>query len=269
MYQKGEQILNINVDNMALYYDDGGRKEAGFEGPAGDCFVRAISIACELDYKKVWDQLDRFQPSDNYKQSLFNPTKKIKHKTPDKGVRVSTASKLLGPLNWKQYYYTVDYHWDRQAIERLPFLDKDEIDAICNKTVPETSNRGRPLTRSLLPKGRCIAVMNSHVVAIIDHKIYDAGTMILGNAGRSRFVQSVYFPVTEEPQVFDKEIERTIEKEVVKVNRRRKLTDNQIHDIRHTRAFYGTSYNEIGRNYGISGTMVYNICKRNVYKHVD
>ena len=40
-------------------YDDGGRAEAGFEGTAGDCAVRAIAIATELPYAEVHKQLSQ------------------------------------------------------------------------------------------------------------------------------------------------------------------------------------------------------------------
>jgi hypothetical protein len=42
---------------MKYQYNDGGRKAAGFKGIAGDCVVRAISIALNLDYKTTYKQL--------------------------------------------------------------------------------------------------------------------------------------------------------------------------------------------------------------------
>ena len=41
---------------MEWVYDDGGRSKY-FKGDAGDCVVRAIAIATEQDYKKVYDDL--------------------------------------------------------------------------------------------------------------------------------------------------------------------------------------------------------------------
>lgn len=41
---------------MEWVYDDGGRSRY-FKGEAGDCVVRAIAIATEQDYKKVYDDL--------------------------------------------------------------------------------------------------------------------------------------------------------------------------------------------------------------------
>lgn len=42
---------------MAWVYNDGGRSTAGFKGEAGDCVVRAIAIAAEMDYREVYDAL--------------------------------------------------------------------------------------------------------------------------------------------------------------------------------------------------------------------
>ena len=38
-------------------YHDGGRKDAGFKGTAGDCGARAMAIALGLDYKAVYKEL--------------------------------------------------------------------------------------------------------------------------------------------------------------------------------------------------------------------
>ncbi|KKN31477.1 hypothetical protein LCGC14_0823500 [marine sediment metagenome] len=45
---------------MQFHQHDGGRAAAGFQGPAGDCAVRAVSIAMERDYREVYDELDTF-----------------------------------------------------------------------------------------------------------------------------------------------------------------------------------------------------------------
>lgn len=48
---------------IKFIYDDGGRKKAGYKGTTGDCVVRAISIATEKDYKKVYKDLTKLQGS--------------------------------------------------------------------------------------------------------------------------------------------------------------------------------------------------------------
>lgn len=42
---------------MQFCYHDGGRKEAGYRGEAGDCAVRAIAIAAQKPYKEVYNAL--------------------------------------------------------------------------------------------------------------------------------------------------------------------------------------------------------------------
>jgi len=41
---------------LNFIYSDGGRSNY-FKGEAGDCVVRAISIATEIDYKVIYDKL--------------------------------------------------------------------------------------------------------------------------------------------------------------------------------------------------------------------
>jgi hypothetical protein len=42
---------------MSYQYNDGGRSAAGFKGKAGDCVVRSICIAMNLDYKATYKLL--------------------------------------------------------------------------------------------------------------------------------------------------------------------------------------------------------------------
>lgn len=41
-------------------YNDGGRAAAGFKGTAGDCGVRALAIAAEMDYREAYNLANRF-----------------------------------------------------------------------------------------------------------------------------------------------------------------------------------------------------------------
>ena len=43
---------------MKFQYNDGGREQAGYRGEAGDCAVRAASIATGLSYKQVYDAIN-------------------------------------------------------------------------------------------------------------------------------------------------------------------------------------------------------------------
>jgi hypothetical protein len=46
-----------NMHHCAWCLDDGGRQAAGFVGETGNCVTRAITIATELPYKQVYDDL--------------------------------------------------------------------------------------------------------------------------------------------------------------------------------------------------------------------
>lgn len=46
-----------STDTDTFVWNDGGRHAAGFKGDAGDCVTRAITIAAELDYAKVYSDL--------------------------------------------------------------------------------------------------------------------------------------------------------------------------------------------------------------------
>jgi len=43
---------------MEFKYNDGGRKEFGFEKGSNDCVIRAIAIATQVPYDKVWEGLN-------------------------------------------------------------------------------------------------------------------------------------------------------------------------------------------------------------------
>ena len=46
-----------DVSKPKFVYNDGGRKEAGRKGHAGDCVTRAICIATGLPYMEVYNRL--------------------------------------------------------------------------------------------------------------------------------------------------------------------------------------------------------------------
>lgn len=45
------------VSSLPFQLDDGGRAAAGFKGVTGDCVVRAIAVAGQLEYQDVYDEL--------------------------------------------------------------------------------------------------------------------------------------------------------------------------------------------------------------------
>lgn len=62
---------------MGFVYNDGGRKQAGFKGLAGDCGVRAMSIALGLDYRAVYAQLAQANADNGRAKSARNGINKI------------------------------------------------------------------------------------------------------------------------------------------------------------------------------------------------
>ena len=51
------RLTNTRMQALGFQFNDGGRNAAGFKGGAGDCVVRAIAIAAQLPYMKVYEDL--------------------------------------------------------------------------------------------------------------------------------------------------------------------------------------------------------------------
>ena len=87
--------LKVNKD-MKYKYNDGGRKEAGWKGMAGDCAVRAITIATGKPYQEVYDAINEMAKSER-------TGKRIRGKSSARnGVYKRTFKKYLeGELGWK------------------------------------------------------------------------------------------------------------------------------------------------------------------------
>lgn len=45
------------MSKIYFVYNDGGRKDAGYKGGAGDCVTRAVAIASGLPYQDIYDRL--------------------------------------------------------------------------------------------------------------------------------------------------------------------------------------------------------------------
>lgn len=78
--------------------DDGGRAEAGYKGSAGDCTVRAIAIATEQPYSKVYDELFELNRENNPKSKR---TRRIKPSPRDGGTTTKTIRAYMAALGWK------------------------------------------------------------------------------------------------------------------------------------------------------------------------
>jgi|TARA_Y100000310_G_scaffold68013_1_gene63357 hypothetical protein len=76
-------------------FNDGGRKDAGYNGKTGDCGTRAIAIACGIPYQKVYDMVIEYAK----KERTGKRKKGISH--PRTGIYVNTMKKILADLGWK------------------------------------------------------------------------------------------------------------------------------------------------------------------------
>lgn len=119
-------------------YDDGGRKDAGYEGKIGDCVTRSISIATEMPYQEVYDSLNRLA------QKERRGKRKRKISNARTGVYKSTSSRYLKSLGWE---------WTPTMF----------IGQGCKVH----------LRKEELPMGRLIVQVSRHKVAVIDGVIHD------------------------------------------------------------------------------------------------
>jgi len=126
-------------------YNDGGRKAAGFKGSAGDCFVRAVAIAEELQYRDVYDAVNLIAKSEKDMRGKAGMRAACgKGSSSRNGVWMYTAKAFMEKLGWK---------WT------------------------PTSGIGTGtkvhLRADELPAGRIIARCSRHYVAVIDGVIQD------------------------------------------------------------------------------------------------
>lgn len=127
---------------MSWIYDDGGRAAAGFQGSAGDCVTRAIAIACERDYREVYDALfERGRRQFAGKATGAALTKKA---TPRDGTYPSVYKPYIAELGW-EWVPTMTVGSGCQVYARA-----DE-----------------------LPSGRLILRLSRHLAAMIDGVIHD------------------------------------------------------------------------------------------------
>lgn len=117
---------------------DGGRKKAGYKGDkARDCVCRAISIATEQDYQKVYDELNELAEKER----------------PRIGRSRSHAARGVQKATIRRYMIGMGWRWVPTMLVGQGckvHLKKDE-----------------------LPNGRLIVSVSKHMVAVIDGVIYD------------------------------------------------------------------------------------------------
>lgn len=118
-------------------YNDGGRKEAGYKGDTRDCVCRAIAIATQLPYQKVYDDLNNLI-------ALHRNSKQKRKSHSRTGVFKKFADKYLKSIGWK-------------------WVACMRIGTGCQVH----------LTPEELPKGRLIVRVARHFTSVIDGVLHD------------------------------------------------------------------------------------------------
>jgi len=129
------------MNRTNFQFNDGGRKEAGFKGTAGDCVCRSICIATGKPYEEVWNHLAKH----NANQRTTKKSKKS-GETADKGI--NTKRKWF-----EQYMISLGFKW-------IPTM---QIGSGCKVHLKSDE----------LPKGTIICNVSRHFVAVIDGIIND------------------------------------------------------------------------------------------------
>lgn len=124
---------------MNYVYDDGGRKAAGYVGTASDCVVRAIAIATQQPYQKIYDELNELCSKE------YRTKGRTTRSSSRNGIYKATRKKFMKKLGWK---------W-------VPTMG---IGTGCKVH----------LKASELPAGRLIVSVSKHLVAVIDGVIHDS-----------------------------------------------------------------------------------------------
>lgn len=121
---------------MRWVYDDGGRKEAGYVGRAGDCTVRAIAIATGKPYQEVYDSLFTLNRQKNRNPKRCSPR--------DGGTTRRTIREYMASLGWR---------W-------VPCMG---IGTGCTVHLHDGE----------LPAGRLVVSLSRHMTAVINGVIHD------------------------------------------------------------------------------------------------
>jgi len=139
---------------MKFVLNDGGREEAGYKGSSRDCVVRAIAIATEHPYQKIYEIVNLFGKLEN------NSKKRAGKSNSRTGVHKPTIRAIMASLGWE---------W-----KPTMFIGQG-----CKVH----------LRADELPEGRLVCSVSRHLVAVIDGVIHD--TMDCSRDG-SRCVYGYY-----------------------------------------------------------------------------
>lgn len=133
-----EKIMFVMHKPRPFVYNDGGRKESGFEGDTGDCCVRALAIVTGKPYKEIYDKVNEFSKCEK-------TGKKKKGKSNARtGVYKTTTKKVM-------------------AFYGLKFVPTMFIGSGCKVH----------LKKEELPSGNIICNVSKHFVAMKDGVVHD------------------------------------------------------------------------------------------------
>jgi hypothetical protein len=121
-----------------FYFDDGGRRAAGYKGKAGDCVVRAIAIATGRPYQQIYDMVNG--------AAVYERTGKRKRGKSDArtGVYKTSIKRVMKSLGW-----------------------------VWTPTMQIGSGCTVHLRADELPPGRLVVSVSKHLTAVIDGVIHD------------------------------------------------------------------------------------------------
>lgn len=128
-------------------YDDGGRKDAGFNnrGEVGDCVCRALAIATGRPYAEIYDRL-----------AVGNETQRLTKRSRRRasaGQRTASHGILTGRKWFRDYMTELGFEWTATM----------QVGVGCKVH----------LRRDELPDGRLVCNVSKHLVAVIDGCIRD------------------------------------------------------------------------------------------------
>lgn len=130
---------------MEFVYDDGGRKDTGYEGVAEDCVPRAIAIATGKPYQEVYDALFALAKTHGKtKRDVAARRIMLRGGSPRNGVHKGIYKAYLESIGWQ---WTPTMFVGRGCTTHLSSDD--------------------------LPDGTLIVRVSKHLTAIIDGVIHD------------------------------------------------------------------------------------------------
>ena len=130
---------NPAAPKPTVVYTDGGRAAAGFKGETGDCGVRAIAIATEMDYRLAYEIVNVHAKDERQTSRMRRGRSSART-----GIHAKTMRVIMAALGW-DWVATMGIGTGCRV-----HLRADE-----------------------LPAGRIIARVSKHYVAVVDGVVHD------------------------------------------------------------------------------------------------